>query len=113
MRQSFHADDADGPLLDAFLAGDTSAMARLVARYGGLVLGACRRVLGNEHDAEDAFQATFLLLARDAGKIRKGAALPSWLYGTARRVALRALRDDARRRRRERHARPGHSHEPS
>ena len=67
-----------------------------------MVLGVCRAVLGDRHDAEDAFQATFLVLALRAGSIRRGDAVASWLYSAARRVALRARRQAARHRERER-----------
>src|SRR6202453_3564544 len=81
----------DRQLLQAFSArGEQQAFAALVDRHGPLVLGVCRRVLRQEQDAEDAFQATFLVLARNVGAIRKREALGSWLYGVAYRVTMRA-----------------------
>src|SRR5262245_16192805 len=77
---------------------DGDALAELVRRHGPAVLGVCRRVLGHEQDAEDAFQATFLVLAKKAGSVRSPL-VGAWLFGVARHVALR-LRDKERRRRR-------------
>jgi RNA polymerase sigma factor (sigma-70 family) len=93
---------SDAELLYAFRTRrDEEAFAAIVARYGGLVLGACRRVLGDVHDAEDARQATFLVLARQAGRVRRAETLPGWLYGTAYRISLQARRAAGRRRSRE------------
>lgn len=92
----------DGPAADAGLlrryarTADPEAFAELVRRHGPVVLGVCRRVLGNAADADDAFQAVFLVLARKAGAV-SGQSAGSWLYGVARRVSVR-LRDKQRRR---------------
>src|SRR5438046_5784689 len=90
--------DADEALLAAFAEHhDEGAFAELVRRHGPMVLAACRRLLGNAQDAEDAFQATFLVLARKAGSVRwRGSAGP-WLYATARRVAHTARVTASRR----------------
>lgn len=88
----------DQELLERFARqGDAAAFAVLVQRHGAMVLRVCQRVLRNAHDAEDAFQAAFLVLARKASGIRKQASVGSWLFGVAYRIALRA-RANARKR---------------
>jgi RNA polymerase sigma factor (sigma-70 family) len=90
-------DIGDQVLLERFVvAGDQSAFARLVQRHGGLVWSVCRRVLQGEHDAEDAFQAVFIVLARKAASIRKREAVGSWLYGAAYRIAMSQRKRAAR-----------------
>ncbi len=92
-----------GRLLERFAADrDGPAFEALVARHGPMVLGTCRRILADPHDVEDAFQATFLVLARRAGSIHDGDRLGPWLHGVARRVAVRSRALGARRRARER-----------
>jgi RNA polymerase sigma factor (sigma-70 family) len=82
----------DAGLLARFvIRNDEAAFERLVSLHGPMVLGLCRRLLRQEQDAEDAFQATFLILARKAGAIGKHEALAGWLYKVAYRVACRAL----------------------
>ncbi|HMF14091.1 MAG TPA: sigma-70 family RNA polymerase sigma factor, partial [Gemmataceae bacterium] len=94
---------SDGHLLDCFLARrDQTAFEALVRRHGPMVLGVCRRVLREDHDAEDAFQATFLVLVRKAASIRPRGLVGHWLYGVAYRTALEARGILVRRRARER-----------
>jgi RNA polymerase sigma factor (sigma-70 family) len=94
---------SDGHLLRRFASRrEESAFESIVRRHGPMVLGVCRRVLGNHHDAEDAFQATFLVLSRKAGSIASGELLANWLYGVAHNTALKAKAAAARRRARER-----------
>src|SRR5437016_4340422 len=96
---------SDRQLLDRFARRrDEPSFSALVSRHGPMVLGVCRRVLADRHDAEDAFQATFLVLARKAGSIRVGDSLAPWLYGVAYRVAVRARGRAARARAVEREA---------
>lgn len=96
---------SDEELLEQFVAGSEdaaeAAFTVLVDRHGAMVLGVCRRVLGNRHAAEDAFQATFLVLARKAQTIAQREQLPSWLHGVARRAAMDALARAARQHARE------------
>jgi RNA polymerase sigma factor (sigma-70 family) len=97
-------------LPDAELVGrfaerrDEAAFTALVRRYSPVVLGVCRRVLRHEQDAEDAFQATFLVLARDAGSVRRAGAVGNWLYGVAHNVARKAKAARHRREVKEREA---------
>ncbi len=95
------ADDiglTDGQLLERFLhEGDETAFTMLLRRHGPMVLGVCRRVLRDRHEAEDAFQATFLLLVRKAGSLRQPDRLGPWLHGVAHRTALKARARAGRR----------------
>jgi RNA polymerase sigma factor (sigma-70 family) len=99
------ANPTDAQLLELFVRQrDTSAFSVLLKRYGPLVWHVSRRVLLNHHDAEDVFQATFLLLARKAGSIRKRESVASWLHGAAYRLAIQVRRQATRRQQREKQA---------
>ncbi|HYT93065.1 MAG TPA: sigma-70 family RNA polymerase sigma factor [Gemmataceae bacterium] len=99
------AGQTDGTLLERFIAQqDEAAFEALVRRHGPMVLGVCRRVLRNEADAEDAFQATFLVLVRRAGSIRPRGMVGNWLYGVAQNTARKAKVMNTRMRAREREA---------
>src|SRR5947207_66570 len=93
----------DGQLLEDYLSRrDESALAALVWRHGPMVWGVCRRILGSSHDAEDAFQATFLVFVRKAASIASKELLANWLYGVAHQTALKARATAGRRKGRER-----------
>jgi hypothetical protein len=80
---------ADRELLAEFVARrDSAAFATIVERHGPMILRLCRRLIGDPHLAEDAFQATFLILARKAASLQAPDRLANWLFGTARKVAL-------------------------
>ena len=100
---------SDGQLLECFLAQrEEAAFAALMRRHGPMVFGVCRRVLRNTQDAEDAFQATFLVLLRKARSVRRPELLGNWLYGVAYRTAMAARGATAKRRAKEREmAKPG------
>jgi RNA polymerase sigma factor (sigma-70 family) len=92
----------DGQLLESILSRrDEPAFEALLRRHGPMVLGVCRRVLHNEADAEDAFQATFLVFVRKAATIRPREMVGNWLYGVAYRTAMKARAMSAKRRTRE------------
>src|SRR4051812_25029591 len=106
LRTLFHAGTVgsltDGQLLERFLChrgeGGETAFAALVERHGPMVLNACRGILGDDHEAMDAFQATFLVLARKAGSLWVRDSLGPWLHRVASRVATRAKARGGRRR---------------
>jgi RNA polymerase sigma factor (sigma-70 family) len=106
------AKQADGELLSYFLnCKDEAAFATLLDRHGPMVLGVCRRILSDPNDAEDAFQATFLVLVRKARSIVKHDSLASWLFGVARRIAVRARSTADRRRQVEGQVQPVPQHD--
>jgi|GEM_PF-6661009 len=108
------SEQTDGALLRAFLGdNDQAAFEALLRRHGPMVLRVCLRTLGHAHDAEDALQATFLLLARKAKSIRKRESLASWLHGVAHRMATHAKRAAARRHRHESRANPTPPRDPA
>src|SRR5262249_2978237 len=93
----------DAKLLENYIdRRDEAALAALVRRHGPMVWGVCRRVLGNYHDAEDAFQATFLVFVRKVASIASPELLANWLYGVAHQTALKTRATSAKRWARER-----------
>jgi RNA polymerase sigma factor (sigma-70 family) len=99
LRQAMLRTQTDRQLLEALVSRrDADAFEAIVDRHGPMVLAVCRRVLRDEHDAEDAFQSTFLVLLRKATNIRKPEAIGSWLYGVAYLVSRKVRLTNARRR---------------
>src|SRR5438876_267320 len=85
------SDQGDGALLHRFVNDrDQAAFEILVQRHGSMVFGVCRRIVRQTQDAEDAFQATFLVLVRKAHTLKRAEQLGPWLYGVATRTALKA-----------------------
>ena len=104
----FRSNLTDGQLVERFLTrhGEAAeaAFEALIDRHGSMVLRVCRTQLGDPHDVEDSFQATFLVFVRKASSIRKRDSLASWFYGVAHKVSARARANAARRRSYERRA---------
>jgi RNA polymerase sigma factor (sigma-70 family) len=94
----------DRHLLEQFAVGDETAFTALVDRYGGLVMAVCQRVLQHTQDSEDAFQATFMVLARKAGQIAWKESVANWLHGVACRISFQIRREKSRRQWREKAA---------
>src|SRR5438067_1686312 len=110
---SASAEGGDGHLLARFVdEGDEEAFAAILVRHGPLVRGVCRQVLRDAHEADDAFQATFLVLARKARSIRQGQCLAAWLYRVAYHIAVQAVAALARRRRPEPNTTPRNGSSP-
>jgi RNA polymerase sigma factor (sigma-70 family) len=108
---------SDGQLLECFVRHrDEAAVAALVRRHGPMVWGVCRRILRSHHDAEDAFQATFLVLVRKAASVVPREMVANWLYGVAHQTALKARATTAKRHEREKQVKeipdPGAGPEP-
>src|SRR5437868_3014378 len=83
---------SDAQLLERYVAGrDAAAFETLMRRHGPMIFSLCRRVVRDEHLAEDVFQAAFLVLARKAGSIRQGQSVGGWLYSVAHRLAVKAV----------------------
>jgi RNA polymerase sigma factor (sigma-70 family) len=99
---------SDGELLERFATGrgreEEASFTALLDRHGPMVLQVCRQILTDGHEAEDAFQATFLVLVRKAASVKKRDSVASWLYGVAQRVAMQVRTESARRRTHERRA---------
>jgi RNA polymerase sigma factor (sigma-70 family) len=109
-----YLEQTDRELLRAFsVQGDEAAFNALVKRHGPLVLAVCRRMLSHVQDSEDVFQATFLLLVRQAASIRRPESLASWLHGVAYRMSRHVQRSAARRRKHESRARETQASNPS
>src|SRR5436309_244113 len=103
MFQTPTADQTDRQLLERFVASrDELAFGALVQRHAPLVWRTCRGVLGNDHDAEDAFQATFFVLTRKARSVIWQDVIAGWLYKTSRKIAIKAKTTAERKRRRSR-----------
>jgi RNA polymerase sigma factor (sigma-70 family) len=97
------AEKADAQLLEGFVKrNDQSAFEGLVRRHGPMIFRVCTRLLGNEHDAADAFQAVFMVLARKAASLRRPEVLGAWLYHVAYRASLKARTVRSKRTARER-----------
>src|SRR5438270_393006 len=92
----------DRTLVEEFAErGDSDAFATLVKRHGKMVFGICRRILQHEQDAEDVFQAAFVVLSRKARSLQKKEAVGPWLFGVAHRLALRVRQEGRTRKVRE------------
>lgn len=105
LRRAAVAGLSDADLLERFVASrDEGAFQELIRLHGPMVLGLCRRILKNQADAEDAFQATFIVLARKASSVRPRSMIGHWLYGVARKAALKAKAMTSKRRRKDREA---------
>src|SRR5690242_1420069 len=92
----------DGVLLGRFVDNrDKTALAALVRRHGPMIWGVCRRLVHDHHDAEDAFQATFLVLVRRAASVAPREMIANWLYGVAYQTALKTRATAAKRKARE------------